>query len=143
MAVCFLKLEKGSKLGALLNLLQLLLGLPELSQVEGGDLLSLLDLLLVGLDLGLRLGGQVGHPVLVLLVLTRREDKLLALALSALVSLAGLSSAGLGARKLSLKLADLVLKLGHGSLSTLGGSVLGISKTAFKLSKLVVQGLLG
>ena len=44
-------LDEGGKLGALLDLLQLLLGLPELGQVEGGDLLSLLDLLLVGLDL--------------------------------------------------------------------------------------------
>ena len=80
-------LDEGSKLGALLDLLQLLLGLPELGQVEGGDLLGLLDLLLVGLDLGLQLGGQVGHPVLVLLVLTGSEGEFLALALSALVSL--------------------------------------------------------
>ena len=85
--VRFLRLEKGSELGALLNLLQLLLGLPELGQVEGGDLLGLLDLLLVGLDLGLQLGGEVGHPVLVLLVLTGGEGELLDLALSALVSL--------------------------------------------------------
>ena len=41
--------------GPLLRLLKLLLGLPELGQVEGGDLLGLLDLLLVGLDLGLQL----------------------------------------------------------------------------------------
>ena len=57
------------KPGALLSLLKLLLGLPELGQVEGGDLLGLLDLLLVGLDLGLQLVGEVAHPVLVLLVL--------------------------------------------------------------------------
>ena len=55
--------------GAILSLLKLLLGLPELGQVEGGDLLGLLDLLLVGLDLGLQLVGEVAHPVLVLLVL--------------------------------------------------------------------------
>merc|ERR1719242_2765775 len=127
----------------LLNLLQLLLGLPELGKVESGDLLGLLDLLLVGLDLGLKLGGQVGHPVLVLFVLSRREDKLLALALGTLVSLASLSSACLGSGEFSLKLADLVLKLGHGSLSTLCGSVFGISKTTLKLAKLVVQRLLG
>jgi len=36
--------------GPLFSLLQLLLGFPELGQVEGGDLLSLLDLLLVGLE---------------------------------------------------------------------------------------------
>merc|ERR1719341_371502 len=89
------RLDEGGKLGALLDLLQLLLGLPELGQVEGGDLLGLLDLLLVGLDLGLQLGGEVGHPVLVLLVLTGSEGELLALALSALVSLGRLTSASL------------------------------------------------
>merc|ERR1719225_2511791 len=136
-------LEKSSELGTLLHLLQLLLGLPELGKVEGGDLLGLLDLLLVGLDLGLQLGGQVGHPVLVLLVLTRGEDQLLALALSTLVSLGGLSSASLGASKLGLQLLDLVLQLGHGGLATLGGGVLGIGETSLELSQLVVQGLLG
>ena len=35
----------------LLGLLELLLGLPELGEVEGGDLLGLLNLLLVGLHL--------------------------------------------------------------------------------------------
>merc|ERR1719192_2814359 len=136
-------LEKSSELGTLLHLLQLLLGLPELGQVEGGDLLGLLDLLLVGLDLGLQLGGQVGHPVLVLLVLAGGEDQLLALALSTLVSFGGLSSASLGASELGLQLVDLVLQLGHGGLATLGGGVLGIGKTSLELSQLVVQGLLG
>merc|ERR1712113_579274 len=65
---CFLNSERVlGKPGALLSLLKLLLSLPELGQVEGGDLLSLLDLLLVSLDLLLQLGGQLGHPVLVLL----------------------------------------------------------------------------
>merc|ERR1711962_1860030 len=136
-------LDESGKLGALLHLLQLLLGLPELGQVEGGDLLGLLDLLLVDLDLGLQLGGQVGHPVLVLLVLASGEGELLALALSTLVSLGGLSSASLGASELGLQLVDLVLQLGHDSLATLGGGVLGISKTSLELSQLVVQGLLG
>merc|ERR1719225_340276 len=136
-------LEKSSELGTLLHLLELLLCLPELGQVEGGDLLGLLDLLLVGLDLGLQLGGQVGHPVLVLLVLASGEGKLLALALSTLVSLGSLSSASLGASKLGLQLVNLVLQLGHGGLATLGGGVLGISKTSLELSQLVVQGLLG
>merc|ERR1719292_99720 len=80
-------LNEGGKLGALLDLLQLLLGLPELGQVEGGDLLGLLDLLLVDLDLGLQLGGQVGHPVLVLLVLLNLEGKLLGATLRLLVAL--------------------------------------------------------
>merc|ERR1719336_188587 len=132
-----------SEPGTLLHLLKLLLGLPELGQVEGGDLLGLLDLLLVDLDLGLQLGGQVGHPVLVLLVLASGEGKLLALALSTLVSLGGLSSASLGASELGLQLVNLVLQLGHGGLAPPGGGVLGISKTSLELSELVVQGLLG
>merc|ERR1719431_2399997 len=139
----FGSLDEGSELGTLLNLLQLLLGLPELGQVEGGDLLSLLNLLLVGLDLGLQLGSKVGHPVLVLLVLTGREGELLALALSALVCLGRLSRTDLGGGQLSLKLANLVLQLSHGSLASLGSSVLSISQTALKLSELVVKGLLG
>merc|ERR1719225_1790174 len=136
-------LEKSSELGTLLHLLQLLLGLPELGRVEGGDLLGLLDLLLVDLDLGLELGGQVSHPVLVLLVLASGECELLALALSTLVSLGGLSSASLGASKLGLQLVDLILQLGHGGLAPLGGGVLGIGETSLELFQLVVQGLLG
>ena len=38
----------------------------ELGQVEGGDLLGLLDLLLVGLDLALQLVNESLHPLVVL-----------------------------------------------------------------------------
>merc|ERR1719323_743002 len=55
--------------GSLLGLLEVSLDLAELGQVEGGDLLSLLDLLLVGLDLVLQLVNQLLHPLVVLLVL--------------------------------------------------------------------------
>merc|ERR1712058_144411 len=82
----------------------------ELSQVEGSNLLSLLNLLLVGLDLHPQLAGKLRHAVLVLLVLTLGKGKLLSLALSSLVSLGGLTSAGLGGGKLSLKLTDLSFK---------------------------------
>ena len=63
--------------GSVLCFLQLLLGLPEFGQVERGDLLGLLDLLLVRLDLGLQLGRQLRHPVLVLFVLVQLEGELL------------------------------------------------------------------
>merc|ERR1712055_822471 len=76
-------------------------------------------------------------------VLTGREGELLALALSTLVCLGRLSRTGLGGGQLSLKLANLVLQLSHGSLASLGSSVLSISQTALKLSELVVKGLLG
>ena len=71
--------------GSVLSLLQLLLGLAELGEVEGGDLLGLLDLLLIGLDLLLELAGQVRHAVLVLLVLVILELELLDLPLGLLV----------------------------------------------------------
>ena len=43
--------------------------LPELGEVERGDLLRLLDLLLVGLDLVLQLVHHLLHPLVVLVVL--------------------------------------------------------------------------
>ena len=39
-----------TNLGPLLGLLEVLLGLPELGQVDGGDLLRFLDLLLVSIE---------------------------------------------------------------------------------------------
>ena len=84
-----------SKPSAVFGFLKLLLGLTELGQVEGGDLLGLFDLLLVGLDLALQLGGQLGHPVLVLFVLVVLEKNLLDSALRLLEGLLVLSSLGL------------------------------------------------
>merc|ERR1719220_906584 len=55
--------------GALSGVGHAVLGLPVLGQVEGGDLLGLLDLLLVGLDLALQLVDQGLHPLVVLAVL--------------------------------------------------------------------------
>ena len=54
----------------------------ELGQVEGGDLLGLLDLLLVGLDLALQLVDQGLHPLVVLAVLILLVAQLLDLALA-------------------------------------------------------------
>merc|ERR1711923_597419 len=122
--------------GSVLGLLQLLLGLAELGQVEGSNLLSLLNLLLVGFDLGLELGGQVGHAVLVLSVLIILELELLDLAVSLLVRLNVLSSAGLNIAELNLELTDASLELGHGGLATTHGTLEGISKTGLKFSKL-------
>merc|ERR1711999_1741 len=135
-------LEDHGELGSLLGLLQLLLRLAELGQVEGSNLLGLLDLLLVGLDLALKLEGQLRHAVLVLLVLTLGEGQLLGLALSPLEGLGGLTSAALGGGQLSLQLADLALQLGHGSLASLQSSVLSIGQTSLELSQSVGQRVL-
>ena len=63
--------------GAVLSLLKLLLGLPELGQVEGGNLLSLLNLLLVRLDPALELVDESLHPLVVLPVLVLLVGQLL------------------------------------------------------------------
>merc|ERR1712107_304299 len=115
-------LDSGiSHLCSLLSLFKFLLGLAEFGKVKSSNLLSLINLLLVGLDLSLQLVGQVGHSVLVLLLILR-ELELLDLALSSLVSLHGLRGASLHRSKLSLELTDSHFKLGHGSLSSSHGS---------------------
>merc|ERR1719373_844792 len=121
--------------GSVFSFLELLLSFAELGQVEGSNLLSFLNLLLVGLDLGLELGGQVGHAVLVLSVLVILELELLDLALSSLVRLHVLSSLGLDIAKFNLELTDTSLQLGHGGLATTHGSIIGVSKTVLKFSK--------
>ena len=83
------------QLGSLLRFLELLLGLAILGEVDGCNLLCLLDLQLVGLDLGLQLVGQLGHAVLVLLVLLLGEEQFLNLALGALEGLHVLGGAAL------------------------------------------------
>merc|ERR1719249_268282 len=124
------------KLGTVLSLLELLLSLAELGKVEGSNFLGFLDLLLVGLDLLLELGGEFRHTVLVLLVLIVLELELLDLALSLLVTLHGFSSVGLNVAELNLKLTDARLELGHGVLSTTHGLIVGIGKVVFHLSEL-------
>merc|ERR550539_2186705 len=121
--------------GSVFGLLQLLLGLAELGQVEGGDLLGLLDLLLVGSDLLLELGGQVRHAVLVLPVLVVLELELLDLPLGPLVSLHVLSGLGLNTAQLNLELADARLQLGHGRLATTHGSIVGVSQPVLQLAE--------
>merc|ERR1719373_1076928 len=121
--------------GSVFSFLEFLLSFAELGQVEGSNLLGFLNLLLVGLDLGLELGGQVGHAVLVLSVLVILELELLDLALSSLVRLHVLSSLGLDIAKFNLELTDASLQLGHGGLATTHGSVIGVSKTVLELSK--------
>merc|ERR1719205_170471 len=130
-------------LGALLGLLELLLGLAELGQVQGGDLLGLLDLLLVGLDLLLELIGQIGHAVLVLLVLVLGELELLHLAVGALEGLDSLAGLDLGGPELCLELSDSQLELAQGVLAFLHGATFGIGQPALHLDQLGLEVLLG
>merc|ERR1719154_1092546 len=107
-------LQNHGKLGPLFSLLQLLLGLAEFSQIEGCNFFSLLNLLLVGLNLHLQFTSQVRHTVLVLSIFSLGESKLLSLALSPLEGLSCFTSARLGRCKFSFKLTNLHLKLSHG-----------------------------
>merc|ERR1719228_2984767 len=93
--------------------LKFLLSLTELCQIESSNLLSLLNLLLVSLDLHLQLSSKLRHAILVLPVLSLSKSKLLALALSTLEGLSSFTSARLGCCKFRLKLPDLSFKLGH------------------------------
>merc|ERR1719471_2548920 len=60
----------------LFSITQVSLSLPELSKVHGSNLLSLLNLLLVGLDLGLELVNQSLHTLVVLAILISRVSQL-------------------------------------------------------------------
>ena len=73
------------------HLLQLLLRLPELGEVEGGNLLRVLYLLLVGPRLVLELLHQLIQPLEVLLLLLPGELQLLDLPVSPQGSLVGLT----------------------------------------------------
>merc|ERR1719300_2109542 len=108
-------LQNHGKLGPFFGLFEVLLSLPELSKIESCNFFSLLNLLLVCLDLSLKLACKISHAVLVLLVLSQGKGKLL----------------------------GLHLHLSHGGFSALESSIFGISKAAFKLSKLVCHGILG
>merc|ERR1719312_634587 len=127
----------------LFSFLKLLLGLAELGKVQGSNLLSLLNLLLISLDLLLELASHIRHSVLVLLVFILSELKLLNLALSSLGSLHVLRSANLDRAQFRLKLTNSVLKLSHGSLATSHGSSFSISKSSLKISKGSLEGALG
>merc|ERR1711915_735191 len=80
-------LQDHSKLSTFLGLLKLLLSLTELGKVKSGNLLSLFDLLLVGLDLSLKFCSQLRHAILVLSILSLSKGKLLGLAFGSLEGL--------------------------------------------------------
>merc|ERR1719361_2283136 len=125
--------------GPLLGLLQVGLDLAELGQVEGGDLLGLLDLLLVALDLVLELVHQLLHPLVVLLVLFLGEGQLLHAALSSPLRLLGLDKTSLLVIKLSLKILDLLLQSGDHLLAALHGQLLGLVQLGLHVLHLAVQ----
>merc|ERR1719411_422901 len=127
--------------GTLGGIRDAVLGLPVLGQVEGGDLLGLLDLLLVGLDLALQLVDQGLHPLVVLAVLVLLVAQLLDLALGLAHVLLGISHAPVLSVQLRLELTDAGVHLGHGLLATLEGLALGLINAGLHVLDLSIQKL--
>merc|ERR1719195_1593998 len=116
--------------------------LAVLGEVEGGDLLRLLDLLLVALDLALQLVDQGLHALVVLLVLVTGEGQLLdgPLGLAEVLQDVGVAPA-LGVQ-LGLQLADAGLHLDHGLPAALQGVDLGLVSAGAGVLALGLQQLL-
>merc|ERR1719402_871513 len=116
--------------------------LAVLGQVEGGDLLGLLDLLLVGLHLALQLVNQGLHPLVVLAILVAGKGQLLDGPLGLAEVLGDVSKApGLGVQ-LGLELTDAGLHLDHGLPASLQGVDLGLIGTGGGVLALGLQQLL-
>merc|ERR1719356_1007620 len=92
--------------GTLLGSGKVTLDLAVLGKVEGGDLLSLLNLLLVGLDLALQPVNQPLHALVVLPVLLLGVGQLLDLPLGLAQVLQAVSVAPVLSVQLGLQLAD-------------------------------------
>merc|ERR1712020_727609 len=127
--------------GALGGIRDAVLGLPVLGQGEGGDLLGLLNLLLVGLDFALQLVNESLHPLVVLPVLVLLVAQLLDLALGLAHVLLGISHAPVLGAQLRLKLTDAGGHLGHGLLATLESLGLGLIDTGLHVLDLSIQKL--
>merc|ERR1719384_2844932 len=116
--------------------------LAVLGQVEGCDLLGLLDLLLVALHLTLQLVDQGLHPLVVLLVLVPSESQLLDGSLGLAEVLQDVIVApGLGVQ-LALQLPDAGLHLDHGLPASLQGVHLGLVSPGSGVLALGLQQLL-
>merc|ERR1712045_593734 len=102
------------------------LDLAVLGKVEGGDLLGLLNLLLVGLDLALELINQTLHALVVLPVLLLAVGQLLDLPLGLAEVLLAVSVAPVLSVHLRLELPDAGVHPGHGLLASLEGIGLGL-----------------
>merc|ERR1719188_798188 len=116
--------------------------LAVLGQVEGSDLLCLLNLLLVGLDLALELVNEALHALVVLLVLISSEGELLdgSLSLAEVLEDIGVASA-LGI-KFRLQLTDAGLHLDHGLSASLEGIDLSLISTGSSVLALGLKKLL-
>merc|ERR1719468_256380 len=118
------------------------LDLAVLGQVQGGDLLGLLDLLLVGLDLALELVNQTLHALVVLPVLVLAVAQLLDLPLGLAEVLLAVSVAPVLSIHLGLELPDAGVHPGHGLLASLEGVGLGLVHSGLHVLDLGLEELL-
>merc|ERR1719189_1734111 len=125
-----------SHLGSFLSFLKVLLSLAEFGQIEGGNLLSLLNLLLVCLDLLLKLASQLSHTILVLLIFICLELKLLDATFSLLEALVGFSSFSLDRSQFNLELSNARFKFCHGISAALSSNFISISQSHLKFGNL-------
>merc|ERR1719381_180971 len=126
----------------LLGVAEVGLGLAELGQVEGGDLLGLLDLLLVRPDPALQLVDQVLHALVVLPVLVGGEGQLLDAALRPAQVLLGVGETAVLSVQLRGQLPDAGLHLVHGLLASLQGIGLGLIQAGLHVLDLALVQLL-
>merc|ERR1719422_1811545 len=110
-----------------------------LGQVEGSDLLGLLNLLLVGLDLALELVDQTLHALVVLPVLLLGVGQLLDLTLGLAEVLQAVSVASVLSIKLRLELTDASIHSGHGLLASLEGVGVGLVNSGLHILDLGLQ----
>merc|ERR1719232_476145 len=113
-------------ISTLLGSSQVGLDLSVLGEVEGCNLLGLLNLLLVGLDLALELVNQTLHALVVLPVLLLGVGQLLDLTLGLAEVLLAVSIASVLSVKLRLELTDASVHPGHGLLASLEGGGVGL-----------------
>merc|ERR1712168_1622150 len=116
--------------------------LAVLGQVEGGDLLGLLNLLLVGLHLALQLVNQGLHSLVVLAILIGSKAQLLDGPLGLAEVLGDVSVAPGLSVQLGLELTDAGLHLDHGLPASLQGVDLGLIGTSGGVLALGLQQLL-
>merc|ERR1712218_10056 len=128
--------------GACLSISKSSGNLAVLGQVEGGDLLGLLDLLLVGLHLALQLVDQSLHPLVVLPVLISSEGQLLDCPLGLAQVLGHICVAPVLSVQLRLQLTDPGLHLDHGLPASLEGVDLRLISTGGSVLALGLKQLL-
>merc|ERR1712181_155898 len=118
------------------------LHLTELGKVESGNLLGLLDLLLVRLDLTLQLVDESLYPLVVLPVLVLLVGQLLDVPLRLAQVLLGVGTPAVLSIHLRLELTNAGLHLGHSLLTALQGVLLGLVASVLGVLHLGFQKLL-